>query len=473
MLPTLQETGCRGDGLFPAVRVALYDRSVRDRQASAGNVSSSVCVIGAGPCGLTTLKNLAQAGLQDIVCYETGSQIGGNWVFRDEHGHSSIYETTHTISSKTLSQFDDFPMPGDFPDFPSHKQILAYFQAYDSRFDLKQFIRFRSKVLRVKRENGGGWQVTVESPDGEEIRTFDNLMVCSGHHWDPHMPALSGNFSGSQIHAHDYKCAEPFRDSRVLVVGGGNSACDIAVETSRLSRKTCISMRRGYYIIPKIIYGKPVDVVYSRLLFLPKPLRQRILGLGLRIAIGRWEKYNLKIPDCGPMEMHPTLNSEILYLIRHGKVHPRGAIAAAEGNVVTFEDGSRDEFDTIVWATGYRTGFPFLGDMYREWRTAKRLPLYLKMIPADPPNLYFIGLFQPIGCIWTLADYQARIAALQISGDLKRPKNLRDLIKREMDRPHWRFPDHPRHAVEVDYHDFKAELLSELKSVTTHRSPGN
>ncbi len=463
-----KNNGGRDDGLAPAVRAILCDRTVRGRRASASPLSSSVCVIGAGPCGLTTLKNLSQAGLQDIVCYEAGSQVGGNWVFRDEHGHSSIYETTHTISSKKLSQFDDFPMPGDFPDFPSHQQILAYFQAYASRFDLTRYIRFRSRVHQVKRESGGQWQVAIMGPEGEEIRIFDNLIVCSGHHWDPDMPELSGNFSGRQIHAHDYKSAEPFRDSRVLVVGGGNSACDIAVETSRLSRKTCISMRRGYYIIPKIIYGKPVDVAYSQLLFLPKPLRQRILGLCLRLAIGRWEKYHLKQPDCRPMEMHPTLNSEILYLIRHGKIHPRGAIVSAEANAVTFEDGSTDEFDAIVWATGYRTGFPFLGDMYREWTTAKRLPLYLKMIPADSPNLYFIGLFQPIGCIWTLADYQARIAALQITGQLKRPKNLQDLITREMDNPHWRFQDHPRHAVEVDYHDFKSELISELKSATTH-----
>jgi hypothetical protein len=158
----------------------------------------------------------------------------------------------------------------------------------------------------------------------------------------------------------------------------------------------------------------------------------------------------------------------MLGLIRHGKVHPRVAIVAAKGNTIAFEDGSTDEFDTIIWATGYRTGFPFLGDMYREWATATRPPLYLKMIPADLPNLYFIGLFQPIGCIWTLADYQARIAAFQITGHLRRPNNLQDLIKREMDRPHWRFQDHPRHAVEVDYHDFKAELMSELKSVTKH-----
>jgi len=431
-----------------------------------GIADVKVCVIGAGPCGLTALKNLKQAGLRDIVCYEAGSQVGGNWVFRDEHGHSSIYETTHTISSKSLSQFDDFPMPRDYPEYPSHVQVLAYFQSYARHFDVLDHVRFRSRVAAAERRSDGRWQITVSRAGGPEVELFDHLIVCSGHHWSPSRPDLPGRFAGGQLHAHDYKSAEPFRDARVLVVGGGNSACDIAVETSRLSRKTSISMRRGYYIIPKFVYGMPVDVAYRRLLFLPKVLRQPVLAFLLRLAIGRWAKYKLKKPACGPLEMHPTLNSEILYAIRHGKVHPRGAISAVDGHRVTFEDGSSEDIDIVIWATGYRTGFPFLGDAYRDWEDATSLPLYLKMMPADPPNLYFIGLFQPIGCIWNLADYQARIAALQIAGKLKRPADLAGRIDREMSHPHWKFEARPRHAAEVDYHDFKSELLRELKPAT-------
>jgi len=422
-----------------------------------------VCVIGAGPCGLTTLKNLKQAGLTDIVCYEAGAEIGGNWVLRDAHGHSSIYETTHTISSKSLSQFEDFPMPADYPEYPSHVQILAYFQSYAAHFDVLGLIKFHARVTAAERRDDGRWQVSVSHPAGDETAVFDYLIVCSGHHWSPRQPELPGRFDGTQVHAHDYKSAERFRDARVLVVGGGNSACDIAVETSRISRKTTISMRRGYYIIPKFVYGMPVDVAYRRLLFLPKPLRQAVLAFLLKLEIGRWKKYKLKTPDCGPLEMHPTLNTEVLYFIRHGKVHPKGAITAVDGHTVTFEDGSKEEIDVIIWATGYRTGFPFLGDAYREWEDATKLPLYLKMMPADPPNLYFIGLFQPIGCIWTLADHQARIAALQIAGKLKRPSDLAQRIDHEMNHPHWKFEARPRHAAEVDYHDFRNELLRELK----------
>jgi cation diffusion facilitator CzcD-associated flavoprotein CzcO len=424
----------------------------------------SVCVVGAGPCGLTTLKNLKQAGIQDIVCFEAGSQIGGLWIFDEEPGHSSVYETTHTISSKRLSQFEDFPMPKDYPDFPSHVQILKYFQSYAENFDLHGYIQFHSKVTRVERQGDGRWQVDVTTPDGDEQQTYDYLFICSGHHWHPLQPDLPGDFSGTQIHAHDYKTVEPYRGKRVMVVGAGNTGCDIAADLSRVASRSVLSMRRGCYIVPKIVFGMPVDVAYKKALWLPKPLRQRLLGWLLRLLVGRWEKYGLQKPDCRPLEMHPSLNSEVLYLLRHGTIHPRRGIVSAEGNTVTFDGGETEEIDAIIWATGYTHRFPFFDDLFGDLATASKIPLYLKMMPADHDNLFFIGLFQPIGCLWNLADYQAKIAALQIAGRLNRPTDLPQRIQHEMDNPHWQFESGQRHAHEVDYHQFKGELLNELKS---------
>ena len=114
-----------------------------------------VCVIGAGPCGLTALKNLQEQGLTDIVCYELSDATGGNWVYRDAPGHSSVYDTTHIISSKKYSQFDDFPMPADYPDFPSHAQMLAYFRAYEQRFGLTRYVEFETRVDRVEPDGSG------------------------------------------------------------------------------------------------------------------------------------------------------------------------------------------------------------------------------------------------------------------------------------------------------------------------------
>jgi hypothetical protein len=429
----------------------------------ANAAGQRICVIGAGPAGLTTLKNLRQVGLSEIVCYEAADVIGGNWAFREGEGHSSVYASTHLISSKKLSQFEDFPMPQTYPDFPSHRQVLAYFQAYAKAFDVEPLIQFKTRVVSAKLEPDQGWRIVVEGPDGRREARFDVLFICSGHHFDPVIPDYPGHFTGETLHSHGYKRAERFRDKRVLVVGGGNSACDIAVDISRVAARTALSMRRGYHIVPKIVFGMPVDVAYKRVRRLPKPIRRFILENGLKLAIGRWDRYGLEAPTRPLMEMHPTLNSDVLVAIRHGRIAPRRGIDRFEGQSVHFTDGTVEDFDAVIWATGYRTSFPFFDPGFIDWREALHLPLYLKMMPAEYPTLYFIGLFQPIGCIWNLADHQAHIAALQLTGRLTRPADLAQRIAREIARPHWAFEDRPRHQAEVDYHDFRKDLLRELK----------
>ena len=419
-------------------------------------------VIGAGPSGLTTVKNLRAAGLTDIVCYEATDAIGGNWVFREQPSHSSVYETTHIISSKRLSSFEDFPMPQDYPDFPSHRQILAYFRAYADQFGVMPHVHFSTRVETARRDDDERWRLTLSGGEGTKEDVVDALFVCTGHHSDPLMPQLPGHFSGDVLHAHDYKRAAPFRDKRVLVIGGGNSACDIAVETARVAAFVAISMRRGYRILPKLLFGMPADVALWRLRHLPKPLRQRLAGWMIRLAVGRPAKYGLAEPEGRILEVHPTLNSDFLDALRHGKVHLRPGIVAVDGRTVRFADGREDKFDVIIAATGYRMSFPFLSEPFNEWTGVEPPPLYLRMMPADIDNLFFIGLFQPIGCIWNLADLQARIATLQLTGALTRPGDLAALIEREIRRPHWRFQRSARHAVEVDFYEFRNALLAEI-----------
>ena len=429
----------------------------------AGTSQPRICVIGAGPSGLTTLKNLRQAGLTNIVCYEASNTIGGNWAYSDEEGHSSVYASTFLISSKRLSQFEDYPMPDCYPDFCSHEQVLAYLESYARAFAVIPFIRFGTRVRHAQRQPDGCWRIRAVGPDGEDEEHYDVLLICTGHHSDPVIPSYPGQFQGAMLHSHTYKTADPFRGQRVLVVGAGNSACDVAVDISRVARRTALSMRHGQHIIPKIVFGMPVDVAYRRLRRLPKPVRQFVLEKGLRLAIGRPERYGLEPPARPLMEMHPTLSTDVLTQIRHGRIIPRRGIERFDGKTVFFTDGKAEEFDSLIWATGYRTVFPFLDPTFVDWREAARLPLYLKMMMADPANICFIGLFQPIGCIWTLADYQARIAALQIAGRLSRPDDIEARIEREMAHPHWRFEERPRHQGEVDYYDFRRSLQAELR----------
>src|SRR4051812_29464729 len=144
--------------------------------------SPQICVIGAGPSGITAAKNLREAGLDKLIVLEKSGRLGGNWVYDPRPGHSSVFETTHVISSKRLSEFFDYPMPKSYPDYPSHRQILRYFEDYAAHFGVTPAIRFHSEVTKARRREDGGWLLDLAG--GEQIEC-DHLLVANGHHWDP------------------------------------------------------------------------------------------------------------------------------------------------------------------------------------------------------------------------------------------------------------------------------------------------
>jgi pyruvate/2-oxoglutarate dehydrogenase complex dihydrolipoamide dehydrogenase (E3) component len=429
---------------------------------SKSNGSPRVCVIGAGPSGLAAVKNLQEQGISQVTVFEKNNQIGGNWVFDEHNTHSSVYETTHIISSKRWSEFEDFPMPKEYPDYPSHAQLLSYFQNYAAHFQLNQYVRLNTSVLAARCTALQQWQVQYQDASGVHEEIFDYLLVANGHHWDPVMPEFSTEFAGELLHSHQYKRASLFQKKKVLVIGGGNSACDVAVELSRLTPEVNISMRRGYHIFPKFVFGKPTDVAVAKIQWMPSWIRQKLIFFVVRVLQGRYAKYHLMKPDCGPLEIHPTINSELLYFIRHGKIKPRPGIDSFDGKRVLFKDGSSDEFDTIICATGYKISFPFFDKAIIDFSNSTEIPLYRKMMHPDYETLYFIGMCQPQGCIWPLADYQSKIAARIIAGTLARPKDLHRKIAKELKKPHYRFGSTHRHALEVDYHRFRRELMQML-----------
>ena len=438
------------------------------------NKSPRIAVIGAGPCGLAALKNLLEQGFTDVTVFEKNSVIGGNWVFNDQEAHSSVYETTHMISSKRLSAFEDFPMPCHYPDYPSHQQILSYFNAYTDHFGLHPFIRLNTAVEQVQVVRGASqqWRIIYRDHTGVHETVFDYLWVANGHHWDPRLPEYPGTetFNGEILHSHQYKRAAPFTNKRVLVVGAGNSACDIAVEVGRVASKTCISMRRGQHIFPKFIFGKPTDRLFATIRWMPIGLKQHLVTFVIRILQNRYAKYQLEQPTCKPLATHPTINSELLYFIRHGKICPHVGIDKIDGARVFFVDGREETFDVIIFATGYYISFPFFKDTLIDDRTQTHLPLYRKMMHPAFETLYFIGLFQPQGCIWPLADVQAKIAAHIMRGALKRPADLALKIEKEVKALRHRFSASPRHVLEVDYDVFHKQLKQLFNALKHDRS---
>jgi len=348
--------------------------------------------------------------------------------------------------------------------------LANYFQSYARKFNLYESIRFGTEVLNAERLDNNNWCITTKTDSIEKTEEFTDLIVCNGHHWDPRWPEYPGDFTGDYIHSHHFKKAEDFKDKRVLVIGGGNSACDVAVETSRVSKKTSISMRRGYRIIPKFFFGKPSDIVGKGMTKLPVKIRSKLSQLLIRIFIGDNEKYGLQKPDHAFGQTHPTINDELLYKIRHGKVHPKVDIDRFEGKTVFFKDGSKDDFDVIIACTGFIISHPFFEKSFIDYSEGQ-VPLYLKMMHPEYDNLFFIGLFQPLGCIWPGAEMQSKIVARQLSGKWKRPKNIKQLVEKEVNNPHYNQLQTPRHTITVDYHVFKRQLLKELPDNWINKTP--
>jgi hypothetical protein len=427
-----------------------------------------IAVIGAGPSGITAAKNVLQAGLGDgLVVFEATGDVGGNWVYRENVQHSSVYETTYTISSRYLSEFEDFPFPADASEYLPHKYLCSYFQQYAKEFDVTSKVRFYTRVVRAQRhEESGLWHVeSRDLDDASFTETFDYLMVANGHHWDPRMPSFQGNFEGQIIHSHSFKHNRPFRNKRVLIVGGGNSACDVAVECSRVAKKTCLSMRRGHWFIPKFMFGIPTDFINASLQWLPVPLCVRNFAYRLLIwfVMGSHRRLGLQTPTYNVLEGHVTLNSELAYHLGHGSIIPQTGIDRVDGRTVHFSNGQSDEFDTIICATGYNISFPFFSESFINWKDSTYVPLWRRMFHPTVRNLYFIGLFQPLGPIWPLADYQGMLACQEILGHYQRPTDMAAAIEQQRRNPHYKFIEAPRHSTEVDYHKFRNELLHELK----------
>lgn len=414
-----------------------------------------IAIIGAGCSGLTAIKHVLEAGLQDIVCYEQSGQIGGNWAYSATPGYSGISRMTHTISSKALSQFSDFPMPADYPDYPSHQQILAYFQAYASHFQLEKFIRFNIAVRRVEKIDGERWRLFLS--DGSQSEA-DYLLVANGHLTVPRHPEWRENFTGRYLHTHDFKTNEGLRNQRVLVVGAGNSGCDCAVEASHAASQVDISLRTPQYIIPKIVMGKPVDTFAASLQWLPQSVQSLLQKLSLRLQIGRYRDYGLPEPGFSPTQAHPTVNSAIFDKIRHGKIRPRPGIRRVSGNTVHFADGAAEQYDVIVAATGYKISFPFFDPDFIDWEESAQVPLYLRIFHPTHPSLFFAGLIQPQGCLWTLTEVQSKLIGRLLTGKINLPANWRELAIDEGSDWARRFIARPRHSLEVHYYPYLKQL---------------
>ncbi len=372
-----------------------------------------VCVIGAGTSGLAMVKNLKASGYR-VDCLERERDLGGNWNI--DLPCSRVIASTHLISSKKLTEYLDHPMPADWPEYPSHRQVLEYLRGYAERFGLRECIEFKAGVERVepldRRRADSGWLVELESG---ERRRYGRLVIANGHNWDHAFPAWSGRvretpYRGIELHSGEYKTPDALAGKRVLVVGGGNSGCDIAVESSQHAAETRLSLRRGYHFLPKFYRGLPIDSVGERLLRwrIPLAIRQTLAGAIVYLLQGSRAGTGLPKPDHRLFETHPTINSQLVYQLRHGTLSVRPDVECLTESGARFADGSEEAFDVVIHATGYHLSFPFIDASELNYRGG-RPDLLLNIFHPERDDLFVLGMIQPDSGQWGIVDRQARL----------------------------------------------------------------
>jgi dimethylaniline monooxygenase (N-oxide forming) len=421
-------------------------------------------VIGAGAAGLSVAKHLLAKGMQ-VVVYELGSHIGGLWVFENDNGLSPAYQSLHLNSENQVTAYKDFPFPPDAPLYPDHRQVTQYLDSYADRFQLKPHIRFQSKVAKVGRTPDGGF--VVELADGAR-ENFDAVVVASGHQGVPKHPPFAKSFSGEYLHAHDYRIPEPFRGKRALVIGVGNSACDIAADICAVTAHTTMVARSPVLMMPRMFLGVPTARVLGKIEkpWMPWPMRRWIRNLISRMAHGRMEQWGFVTPTT---RTHPAGHHLLMQQFIWNRVSAKPDIAAIEGRDVRFVDGSRGQYDVMIAATGYEVDLPFL-DPELSPKRERWLDLYHRVVHPRCPGLYFVGFFNVTGGgnIRMMDDQAEWVAALE-AGELGLPTadEMMRQIEQEQARVTQLYPDSPRYGLELDPREYRGALAKEIRRGAT------
>ncbi|MFD4401248.1 flavin-containing monooxygenase [Nocardia sp. NPDC058499] len=395
------------------------------------------------------------------LCFESSDRIGGNWAFGNPNGHSSAYRSLHIDTSKYQLSFRDFPMPGQYPDFPHHSLIKRYLDDYAQSFGLLGRIRFETPVVRARPRPGGGW--TLQLGTGERYDT-EFLIVANGHHWDPRYPQFPGHFDGQVIHSHAYiDPAEPLelRGKRILVVGLGNSAADITVElSSRALRNTVyLSTRSGSWIVPKYMAGRPLDRYAANVQYVPRSLFRPLVNTVAEFISGDPARLGLPRPRHRFLDAHGTQSVELPLRLGSGDVIPKPDIDRLDGPVVRFTDGTSAEIDVIVYATGYNLTFPFFDPEFVS-APDNRIRLYKRIFRPGTPDLAFAGFAQSVPTLFPFVECQARLIAAYAAGEYlpPAPAVMEQVITTDEQFYLGQVLDRPRHTQQVDFYHYERQL---------------
>lgn len=397
---------------------------------TAIDCTNKALIIGAGAAGLAAMNSLKKENISfDAV--ESYQEIGGLWNY--EKSDSPVSQNTHAIGHKTMQIFENFLMPKDYPAYPNKKQILDYLISFAQTNELYNYIQFNTSVVKIEKA-GQFWNVTLNNG---ETRCYSWILIASGYHSQPNIPQFKGEFTGEMLHSKEYKKPEQLKNKNVLVVGCGQSAMDILEDSSTMAQKSFHSTRRGFYIGSKFILGFPAEQVanFPIIKYIPTQIIFQILSF-ISPAFLSLQGINLKklnIPSSCYSHglINPVFNQTIYQYYMQGDIIHKPNIKELKGSQVLFEDGTEEEVDTIVYATGFKVKFPFIDKKLLNWHDKESHPsLYLHCIHPHYDNLFVIGMIHPIGTHWRVFEAQSNLISAYINAQ-KNKLSLAKKIERE------------------------------------------
>ena len=380
-------------------------------------------IIGAGPTGLAAARALQKAKIP-FQGYEAASGVGGLWDITNPR--STMYESAHLISSRTTTEFTEFPMAST-ADYPSHRELKKYFGDFAAHFGLAEQFHFNTRVDSIRRD-GSDWLVTATGEHGTETQRYAGVLLANGTLAEPNVPTFRGEFTGEILHTSAYKAATQLAGKRVLIIGAGNSGCDIAVDAVHHAAAVDMSVRRGYYFVPRYLFGRPSDTL-NQGKPLPAKIKQFIDKRVLQAFTGDPVRFGFPKPTYKIYESHPIVNTLILNYLGQGDLSIRADIDRFDGTTVHFRDGSSAEYDTVVLATGYKLDYPFADRADLHWGGASP-DLYLNVFPPSFNGLYVLGMIEASGIGWQGRAEQAELVAAYLRAEREDPERARQFRER-------------------------------------------
>ncbi|KXF57201.1 hypothetical protein AXA44_30940 [Rhodococcus sp. SC4] len=429
------------------------------------SVNRKIAIIGAGAAGLCTAKYLLDDG-HDVTVFEIGTQVGGIWVYDNDNGRSSAYKSLHVNSERRTTHFRAMPFADGVQLFPSHTEMREYLSTFAHSFGIYSRVRFNSRVTAVRGRSIDGsdgvrvaWSVTVNDSDTED---FDSVVVATGHLTDPMLPDFVDDFTGELMHSHYYRESIGYAGKRVLVVGAGNSGCDITADVCTVADRTVMSVRSPELVAPKLFLGVPLTQITAMFekRWLPASTPVTVRNLITLLVHGRMETWGLRTPDYAK---HPTSHPTLINHIAYKRVEVKPGIREVAGRCVTFTDGTAEDFDAIICATGYDIKLPFIDEPVAGVVDGS-LPLYRRVVPPEYPGIYFIGFSNAAASSnLRMYEYQAEWIADLESGRVLLP-TVAQMWEGIAGQDAWvrsKYPAGPRHALEVDPRSYTTELEKE------------